>query len=46
MSDLLWTDGNGNYAIWEMSGTTVLNPTATYVANVPTNWSVQPPLGK
>ena len=46
MSDLLWTDGNGNYAMWEMNGTTVLNPGATYLANVPTNWAVQLPLGQ
>ena len=46
MSDLLWTDGNGNYAIWEMNGTTILNPSATGVAYVPTNWAVQLPLGQ
>ena len=43
MSDLLWTDGNGHYAIWEMNGTTVLNSNATYLGNAASNWSVQLP---
>jgi FG-GAP-like repeat len=40
MSDLLWTDGNGNYAIWEMNGTQAINPKATFVAVVASPWSV------
>ena len=39
MSDMLWTDGSGTYAIWEMNGTTILNPSATGVAVV-AGWSV------
>jgi FG-GAP-like repeat/FG-GAP repeat len=45
-SDMLWTNGNGDFAIWEMDGTMILNPSATYVANVPTNWAIQLPLGQ
>ena len=29
-----------NVAIWEMNGTTVLNANSSFVANVPTNWSI------
>src|SRR5208282_1329720 len=39
-SDILWRDTSGDVAIWEMNGTTILNPTATYVATVPTTWSI------
>jgi hypothetical protein len=45
-SDILWTDNSGNYAIWEMNGTTVLNPNATGVGYVATNWVVQLPVGE
>jgi hypothetical protein len=38
--DILWRDGSGNVAIWEMNGTTVLNPNTAGVGNVPTNWSI------
>ena len=31
---------SGNVAIWEMNGTTVLNPATSFVANVANNWSV------
>src|SRR5208282_5961916 len=39
-ADLLWHDTSGDVAIWEMNGTTILNPTATYVATVSTAWSI------
>ena len=38
--DLIWRDTGGNVAIWEMNGTTVLNQAASFVANVPANWSI------
>jgi hypothetical protein len=38
-SDILWRDTSGDLALWEMNGTRVLNPTATFVATVP-GWSV------
>jgi hypothetical protein len=38
-SDILWTDGKGNYALWEMNGTQVINPSAEYVGNV-AGWSI------
>ena len=41
MSDILWYDTSGDTAIWEMNGTTILNPTTSYVATVPTAWSIQ-----
>jgi len=28
-------------AIWEMNGTTVLNPNSSFVANVPGLWSIK-----
>ena len=31
---------NGNVAVWEMNGTTVLNPATTFVAQVSTVWSI------
>jgi phospholipase/lecithinase/hemolysin len=40
MSDILWHDTNGNVAIWEMNGTTVLNPNTAGVGNVATTWSI------
>jgi FG-GAP-like repeat len=38
-ADILWRDTNNDLAIWEMNGTQILNPTATFVAIVP-GWSV------
>ena len=40
MSDILWHDKCGNVAIWEMNGTTVMNQTTSFVANVPAHWSI------
>jgi FG-GAP-like repeat len=34
-SDIAWRDSGGNVAIWEMNGTQILNPGATFVGNVP-----------
>jgi hypothetical protein len=39
-SDILWRDTSGNVAIWEMNGTSVLNPAVTFVGNVPTVWTI------
>jgi FG-GAP-like repeat/FG-GAP repeat len=39
-SDIAWRDTSGNVAIWEMNGTTVLNPNTAGVGNVPTTWSI------
>ena len=40
-SDIVWRDtSGGNVAIWEMNGTTVLNPNTAGVGNVPTTWSI------
>ena len=40
-SHVVWRrDTSGNVAIWEMNGTTVLNPNMAGVGNVPTTWSV------
>ncbi len=39
-SDILWTDSSGDIAIWEMNGTTILNPSATGVGSLSTVWSV------
>jgi hypothetical protein len=41
MSDILWQDTSGNVAIWEMSGTTILNANSSFVGNVPGQWSIQ-----
>jgi hypothetical protein len=41
MADILWRNTTtGDLAIWEMNGTTILNPSAAGVGNVATNWSV------
>ncbi len=40
MSDIVWRDTGGNVAIWEMNGTTVLNPNTAGVGNVATAWSI------
>src|SRR5229473_1678208 len=39
-SDILWRDTSGNVAIWEMNGTTVLNPNTAGVGNVTTNFKI------
>jgi hypothetical protein len=39
-SDIAWRDTSGNVAIWEMNGTSVVNASTSFVANVPTNWSI------
>jgi hypothetical protein len=40
MSDILLRDGSGDLAIWEMNGTTILNPNTTGVGNLSSVWSV------
>src|SRR5262249_59211861 len=40
MSDIAWRDTSGNVAIWEMNGTTVLNPNTAGIGNVATTWSI------
>jgi FG-GAP-like repeat len=39
-SDIAWRDTGGNVAVWEMNGMSVLNPSATFVANVSTTWTM------
>jgi hypothetical protein len=39
-SDILLRDGSGDVEIWEMNGTTILNPNSTGVGNLSTAWSV------
>src|SRR5208282_5023409 len=41
-SDIAWRDTSGDTAIWLMNGTSILNPTATYVATVSTasGWTI------
>src|SRR5260370_273072 len=39
-SDIAWRDTSGNVAIWEMNGTTVLNPNTAGVGNVATNFKI------
>ncbi|HUD89296.1 MAG TPA: VCBS repeat-containing protein [Xanthobacteraceae bacterium] len=39
-SDILLRDGSGDIAIWEMNGTTILNPNTAGVGNLSTVWSV------
>src|SRR5208282_4401138 len=40
-SDITWRDTSGDVAIWLMNGTSILNPTASYVATVsPSTWSI------
>jgi hypothetical protein len=39
-ADILWRNTTtGDVAIWEMNGTTILNPSSAGVGNVATNWS-------
>jgi FG-GAP-like repeat/Kelch motif/Galactose oxidase, central domain len=40
VSDVLWRDTSGNVAILEMNGTTILNQATSFVAQVPTAWSI------
>jgi hypothetical protein len=37
---ILWHDTNGNVSILEMNGTTILNQATSFVAQVPTAWSI------
>jgi hypothetical protein len=40
-SDILWSDTSGDVVIWEMNGTSVLNPgDPSFVGNAPTVWSI------
>jgi hypothetical protein len=39
-SDVLWRDISGDVAIWLMNGTSILNLATSYVATVPTTWSI------
>ena len=39
-SDIAFRDTSGNAAIWLMSGTAVLNPNSSFVANVAGQWSI------
>jgi hypothetical protein len=39
-SDILWRDTSGNMAIWEMLGTTILNPNSAGLGGVSTSWSI------
>src|SRR5260370_16904100 len=38
--DILWRDTSGNVAIWEMNGTTILNPNKAGVGNVTTSFKI------
>jgi hypothetical protein len=40
-SDILWQDTSGNVAILEMNGTSILNANSSFVANVPSPWSIR-----
>ncbi|HUD88149.1 MAG TPA: FG-GAP-like repeat-containing protein [Xanthobacteraceae bacterium] len=41
MADILWrNNNNGNVAIWEMNGTTILNANTATFGNMPLTWSV------
>ncbi len=40
-ADILWRNTTtGDLAIWEMSGTTILNPSNSGLGSVPTTWSI------
>jgi hypothetical protein len=40
-ADILWRNTTtGDVAIWEMDGTTILNPSTAGLGNVPTAWSI------
>ena len=39
-SDIAWRDTSGNAAIWEMNGIVVINPSGSFVANVPGQWGL------
>jgi hypothetical protein len=38
-----WNERASNVAIWEMSGTTILDQATSFVANVAGSWSIQDP---
>jgi hypothetical protein len=40
-TDILWQDTSGNVVIWEMNGITILNANTSFVAQVPSQWSIQ-----
>jgi hypothetical protein len=42
---VLWHDTSGNVAIWLMNGTTILHLATSFIADVPTVWSIQDPQG-
>ena len=39
-SDIFWRDNSGNMAIWEMSGSAILNENTAGFGGVPTVWSI------
>jgi hypothetical protein len=39
-TDILWRDTSGNVAIWEMNGTTVLNPNTAGIGSVVTSFLI------
>jgi subtilase family serine protease len=39
-SDIAWRDASGNVAVWLMNGTSILNQSTSFVANVPISWSI------
>jgi hypothetical protein len=39
-SDILWRDNSGNMAIWEMQGSTIINPSSAGLGGVATTWSI------
>jgi hypothetical protein len=40
-ADILWRNtSTGDLSIWEMNGTTIINPSSTGLGNVPLNWTV------
>ena len=38
--DIFWRDTSGNMAIWEMNGTTILNPSNSGLGSVPTTFAI------
>jgi hypothetical protein len=39
-SDILWSDTSGDLALWEMNGSTILNPSTTGLGTVPAPWAI------
>jgi hypothetical protein len=39
-SDVVWRDTSNNVAIWMMNGTTVTNPSTSFVSTLPPQWAV------